>query len=130
MISALVVAALASLALVYVSLPLRHGARREPAHVSSPADEAAARKRAALVGIIDLENERDVGKLSSEDFDKLRAEYEAEAVTALRELDALTDSTWDDDELELEIAKIREQLKCPTCGAPRTPGGACATCGA
>lgn len=130
MIPALVVAALASVALLYVVLPLGRDARREPAEVPTPADEAAARKRAALVAIIDLENERDVGKLSRDDFEKLRTEYEAEAVAAVRELDALTeDSTWDDD-LEIEIARIREQLKCPTCGAPRTPGGACATCGA
>lgn len=130
MIPALVVVALASVALVYVALPLLRGARREAIDAPGPAEEAEARKRAALVAILDLESERAMGKLSGEDFEKLRAGYESEAVAALRELDALADSTRDDDELELEIAKIREQLKCPSCGAPRTPGGACATCGA
>lgn len=130
MTSTLVVAALAVGALAYVALPLRGGPRRETLGPPTSAEQAGSRKRAALVAIIDLEEERDVGKLSSRDFDELRGEYEAEAVAALRELDALADSTWDDERLELEIAKVREQLKCPTCGAPRTPGGACATCGA
>ena len=126
----LVVALLACGALVYVALPLRRGDRRLADEPSSASDDAQARKRAALIAIIDLEDERDLGKLSRTDFDSLRAEYEAEAVAALKELDVVGDSAWDDEELELEIARVREQLKCPTCAAPRTPGGACPTCGA
>lgn len=36
----------------------------------------------------------------------------------------------DDDELELEIAAIRERLRCPSCGAARAPGAPCDRCGA
>ncbi len=36
----------------------------------------------------------------------------------------------DDDELELEIAAIRERLRCPSCGAARAPGEPCDRCGA
>ncbi len=36
----------------------------------------------------------------------------------------------DDDELELEIAAIRERLRCPSCGAARAPGESCDRCGA
>jgi hypothetical protein len=129
-ISTLVVVALAVVALAYVALPSRRPDRAGPLEASSTQEVSQQRKRAALVGIIDLEDEHAVGKLSNEDFESLKAEYEGEAVAALRELDAFAGSTWDDDELEIEIARIREQLKCPTCGAPRAPGGACATCGA
>lgn len=147
MIPVLLVAAVALAVLAWATLPLRKGSRDrlggtaeqhrldapEPSH---ELEEAVADKRAALVAIVDLENERAVGKMSEEDFDALKAEYEAQALSALRAADALRDTAgrsahgqgWDDD-LELEIAAIRERLRCPSCGAARTPGEACEQCG-
>lgn len=69
--------------------------------------ELAARKRAALVGIVDLEGERAVGKLNDEDFAALRSEYEAEAMVAIAELDQLSAP---EDDLEREIAELKARL--------------------
>jgi hypothetical protein len=126
-----VVALLACAALAYVALPLgrRGRAEKEP----SVEGELDARKTTALSAIVDLENERLVGKLSEEDFDVLRAQYEAEALQALTELDAVRarsapDPGTDDDGLEAEIAEMRRRLACPRCGTLRTPEGTCAQC--
>lgn len=129
MILVVVVALLACAALAYVALPLgqRRGRREEP---PSAEGELDARKTSALSAIVDLENERLVGKLSDEDFDVLRAQYEAEALQALTELDALrarADAP-DDASLEAEIAEMRRRLACPRCGRLRTIEGTCSQC--
>jgi hypothetical protein len=114
-------------ALVYfVARPIIHGARREPP--DAPTAEAEERKRAALTAIVDIEDEFAVGKLTRQDFDALRSQYEAEAVNALRELDAARPVSEPDDALELEIAALRAQLECPTCGGIRTAQGVCPQC--
>lgn len=130
MIQMLLVLALALAALAWVSIPLRRGARTDPGGGSPELQEADAVKRAALMAILDIEEERATGKLSERDFDLLRADYEARALGALREADALRNSSDDDDELEIEIAAVRERLRCPHCGAARAPDKPCEWCGA
>jgi hypothetical protein len=129
-IPALLVSALVLVVLAWVTLPLRRGPRLDDPQPAGALEEARTRKRDALVAILDLENERATGKLSESDFVALRLECEAQALTALREADALRDSTVDDDELEAEIAALRERLRCPNCGAARRPGEPCERCGA
>lgn len=124
-----VVALLACGALAYVAFPLgaRRG-RREQA--PSPERELDARKRTALGAIVDLEADRAVGKLSDEDFEVLRAQYEAEALRALTEIDALRAREGDsgDRALEEEIAAMRVRLECPRCGGLRSTEGTCPQC--
>lgn len=128
MIYVLLIAALAVAALAFVAAPL---SRRDPEIVAGPESELEEKKLVALTAILDLEGERDVGKLSEEDFAELRAVYGAQALEALHQLDAIGAGT---DPLETEIARVRERMtadRCPECGAPRRPGaGACARCGA
>lgn len=129
MIAAIIVTLLAFAGLAFVLFPLTKGAIAEPEDAPSPVDEAREKKTAALAGIVDLEQERDAGKMTTEDFHSLRVEYERDAVEALNELDELgTDPV--DDELEREIADARQKLACPSCGAPRTVGKPCQRCGA
>ena len=152
MIPVLVVAIVALTVLAWVALPLRRGPRSDAPLPSLELEEAEADKRSALVAIVDIENEHAVGKLSRPDLDALKAEYEARALEALRRAEALREEQplsasggqadqrssrrsrqeeWlDDDELELEIAAIRERLRCPSCGAARAPGAPCDRCGA
>lgn len=129
MIYAFVIAALAVAALAFVAAPIR---RKDEATAADPALELEEQKVVALTAILDLESERDVGKLSEEDFVELRAVYEAQALDALHRLDAVVDEG--DDPLESEIARVRARLsasRCPECGAPRRPGtDACPRCGA
>ena len=127
MIETVVVVVLAAVGILYVGRPLLGGPEPEVAALDEVGVEASARKRAALVAILDLEAERDAGKLSAADFESLRAEYESEAVTALRDLDNANNREADD--LEAEIAAVRARFECPTCGAVRSPGKTCPQCG-
>ena len=130
MIPGLVVALLAIVALIYVSAPIR----RAPPILDDEGDtsEAEARKIAALTAILDLESERDVGKLSEADLAELRSTYEHDALAALADLDA-AEALPATDPLEREIASLRHRLsrdRCPSCDAARPAGTTCARCGA
>ena len=130
MIPALVIAAAAVAALVYVTLPLRRERPATAPEEAPEAAEAAARKNTALMALLDLEDERDTGKLAGRDYEVMRARYENEAVSAMREADAVHGPGPGDDELEAEIDRIKQALRCPSCGAPRRPGEPCTRCGA
>ena len=130
MIPGLVVALLAIVALIYVTTPIR----RAPAVLDDDGatSEAEARKVAALTAILDLESERDVGKMSEADLVELRSTYEHNALAALAELDA-AEALSGADPLEHEIAALRRRIsqdRCPSCGAARPAGTTCARCGA
>lgn len=130
MTNALVIAVLAVAAVAFVAAPLR---RRDRGESLDPTIELEEKKTVALTAILDLENERDVGKLSDEDFVELRSIYEVQALEALHQLDRAHDIDGSDP-LEREIARVRERIgdrRCPACGAPRRPGAdTCAACGA
>jgi 3-hydroxyacyl-CoA dehydrogenase len=116
-------------ALVYVVSPLGRGPRTQTIDPGR-LEEAEARKHSALSAIIDLEAERDAGKLSEDDFETLHKTAEAEALAALAEADLIASADVTDEELEREIAEMREKLACPSCGSMRAPGELCARCGA
>jgi hypothetical protein len=103
----LIVLLIAAAGLLYVIGPLTRprGGRVDPTRGLTA--ELDARKRAALLGIVDLEGERAVGKLNDEDFAALRSEYEADAMVAIAELDQLDDS---ENDLEREIAELKARL--------------------
>lgn len=89
---------LASLALIFTLLWLWQSVRLALVHamatpaksiVSAERGALLSEKQALLLALKDLEAERDSGKLSSEDFSQLNAQYRARALAVLRELDAL-----------------------------------------
>lgn len=126
----IVIAFLTLAALVYITLPLRREETTE-VHGDPPAlREARDRKEGALTAILDVEEEARVGKLTEEELETLRYEYEREALAALEQLDRMTVTSGADDSLEREIAEMRQRLACPTCGSMREPGGACSRCDA
>lgn len=132
MIFTLIVAAAAIGTLfLYVLKPLREGAVTETVGTERLVEEAEERKTAAIMAILDIEDENAVGKLSDGDLEVLRNQYAAEALRALRELDAMG-ATVDtaDDALEREIARLRQEMTCPHCGAIRPEKeGPCPACG-
>lgn len=128
MIAVIVVVIAAAAATVWVLRPLSSGRNEVANEGSLLLQEADARKVSALEAILDMEGERAAGKLSQEDFEILRAQYEVEAVRALKELDALAAGTGAEDRtIEEEIARIRAGLSCARCGALKT-GGTCERC--
>jgi hypothetical protein len=125
-VAIIVVAAVGLLA--WVLVPVLRGARVAPEESDGSEDAAAVRKSAALDALIDLEEDRAMGKLTRADFESLRADYEAEALEALRELDAAARARADDELLEAEIAAARRELACPRCGRIRPEGRPCPQC--
>jgi hypothetical protein len=106
-VSWLIVGAVAVAGLLYVVAPLTRRTRDLDRPARALSEELSARKRSALLGIVDLEDERAVGKLNDEDFSALRSEYEAEAMVAIAELDQLEAP---ENELEREIAELKARL--------------------
>lgn len=128
MTAAIIVSALTIAAIAYIVAPIGRARRGMDETVSETAAEE--KKRVALTGILDLEEERDGGKLSDQEFIDLRARYERDAVDALKELDIADASAPLGDRLEEEIAAARDKLRCGTCGAPRGSEAArCPSCG-
>lgn len=102
--------------------------------------EAQFRKRVSLLQLRDAEYEYAMGKLGEEDYQALRNEISAEALTAIRaeEAEAETDpgsfQGVTDAELEEEIAAVRARLSggvfCSACGNPNPAGSRfCGECG-
>ncbi len=130
MIGVFVIALLTCAALLYVVGPLRRQTSDdEPVDVSA-LEQAQERKTTALNAIIELEEEAEVGKLTERELEVLRRAYEREALTALHQLDNLAAVTSQKDPLEEEIAAMRKQLACPSCGALRGSAGTCSRCNA
>ncbi len=130
MIGILVVLLLAAGALAYVIAPLRRSETEGLPSGPSLEEQAQERKGSALTAILDLEEEAQVGKLTPDELETLRAEYEREALLALEQLDRIAAPAGADDALEAEIAAVKKRLACPSCGAVRTSGGACSRCDA
>ena len=128
---ALVVGVIALVALSYVIAPTRRERTSRPE--ADPLNELEEAKTVALTAILDLEDERDMGKLTDEDFAQLRSVYESQALAALHEMDEVSGSG-PSDPLEREIARVRERLsasRCRACGAPLAAGTSdCSRCGA
>jgi hypothetical protein len=78
--------------------------------------EAQFRKRVSLLQLRDAEYEYAMGKLGEEDYQSLRKEISAEAVSAIREEEAERETVVrpfegpTDAELEEEIATVRSRL--------------------
>ena len=123
------VIALAAVLAYYVAVPLRRG-RETITETSDEVADADADKRVKLGALVELEEDREAGKLSEADFETLRRQYESEAIAALQRLDSLTGGVEESDDLEAEIARVKSTLRCPSCGAPRPPAARCPECGA
>jgi hypothetical protein len=87
-IPAVLGAALAALAL-WILRPLRAGPRRIEAEGDGRWKELVEAKHALYRSILDLELDRSVGKVSGADYEAIRGQQEAEALTVLAEMDVL-----------------------------------------
>jgi rRNA maturation endonuclease Nob1 len=95
------------------------------------------RKKEVILGNIqDLEFEYKCGKLSEEDYQKIRAEMSAEAAQVFQEVETLESSADLDALIRREISARKSrmntnQASCPTCGSKNpTTKKFCADCGA
>jgi len=99
-------------------------------------EESDSPKFRALTALREIEFDRATGKLSDEDYAKLKAQYSAAALEAIRAEEtiesAVADQSPDDlAEQAVERAKSGAGVKdCPVCGRSPQPGSVfCSTCG-
>jgi hypothetical protein len=140
MVAGLLVA-LAALAMVLE--PLALAGQRMPAGSRGPADddleledvtESDSPKVKALLALREIEFDRATGKLAEEDYVRLKARYESQAIAAIHaeEQGAKQDARPASDRAEEAIRRARQagRRTCPTCG-PRPESNAvyCSSCG-
>ena len=120
--------------LLYLGRPLLTSGRAGAA--GGPTRLLFERKEQLLGEIVELELDRELGKVSAEDFQHLFAELEAETLTIISELDRLngTSSYQLERRIEEEVAARRQEItvpRCHGCGTVRREGDLfCPQCGA
>ncbi len=123
--------------LLYVGRPLL---REGPSRTTSPdggAQRLFERKEQLLGAIVELELDREIGKVPEEDFERLFAQLQTEALATIAELDQLNGAGSSELErrIEAEIAALRQPAStidpsCTRCSAPRRDGDLfCPQCG-
>ena len=136
--------ALAALALVLEPVALARVRGTPAALASGPVDdsdledlsESDSPKIKALLALKEIEFDRATGKISDEDYVRLKARYESDAIAAIKaEEQAAKQDVAVADRAEAAIRRARERAGtgprvCPTCG-PRPEDNAtfCSTCG-
>ena len=121
----------------YIGRPLLGQRGRSSSNAS--ARQLTERKEQLYASILELEFDRELGKLPEEDFQRMRGELETEALAVIHQLDQLnglasTESI--EQRIEREVAALQEQVRsepAPPQTAPKAPQPAsakfCGQCG-
>ena len=95
-----------------------------------------AQRDTVLASIKDLEFDREMGKVSDEDYAQMNAQFRREAVGILQQIDQSNGRTPSRQKLEAELRYLRNQKKskgkmfCKHCGDPvATQDRFCSNCG-
>lgn len=133
--------ALAALALVFEPLATARpaavpGSRTadEELDFADPTESDTPKVR-ALLALREVEFDRATGKLAEEDYVRLKAKYESDAIAAIRAEEQATaqEARPVADRAEEVIRRARQQQgrrSCPTCGPRPEPNAVyCSTCG-
>lgn len=120
--------AIAAVALVLEPLFRSPGRAAAQSFESSPWDEdpleAESPKVKALVALREIEFDRATGKLSEEDYTRLKAKYEREALAAIEAEEAGVVAQ------RGSVAATRGGAECPACGPrPEAAPVFCSSCG-
>lgn len=124
---------LAVLTGVFVAYPLFQ--RRQPKvsfDDNHRAGELEARKAEIYAAIKDIDFDFQMGKLSPEDYDQLRSQYKAEAVTLLKRIDQMHGKRQGRRGLGRhgDTGRPSSAKFCQRCGQPLEPGDRfCSACG-
>ncbi len=131
--------------ILYILLPVIQGRQASLERSEDELTESEAKKRVSLLALRDVEYDFATGKLDETDYKELKGEISREALVALREVEAESESrrrggaplptTTGAGGVEAAIAAVREGLRrgttCHTCGHLNADGSRfCAGCGA
>ena len=101
-------------AVAYVLWPLLSRAAPDVPIEDDRLTDLLSRKDSVLVAIKDLEFDRQVGKLSAEDYERFNARLRQQAIGYLQQIDKLAPhSAHLDEALEVEIARLRKTRTTP-----------------
>lgn len=125
---------------VVVLEPLVRGSTASLERTNDEMSEAEATRRVRLLALRDAEYDFQMGKLNESDYRELRAELQAEALEAMRAVEAEKNGGSGSaepvsrDAIEAEIAAVRAGLRsgttCTGCGHGNPQGSRfCASCG-
>lgn len=115
----------------FILQPVLQGTWASLRHEDDEMSEVEARRRVSLLALRDAEYDFETGKLDEQDYKSLKRQLSAEALQALKELEAEGGR----DAVEAEIAAARREMeggvRCPAC-KNRNPAGSrfCGACGA
>ena len=123
--------------LLYVGRPLLREGPSRTTPLDGGAQRLFERKEQLLGSIVELELDREIGKVPEEDFERLFAQLQTEALATIAELDQLNGAGSSELErrIEAEIAALRQPAtaidpSCTRCGAPHRDGDLfCPQCG-
>ena len=125
---------------LFLILPIFKGQSASLERFEGELTDAEARKRAALRALRDVDYDYHTGKLDDTDYRELKNVLAHDALVAMGRVEAESGggatavAPVSDEELEAEIARVREGLRsgsvCGACGHPNTDDSRfCAMCG-
>jgi hypothetical protein len=129
------IVAIAAVALVLEPLVRRSAARPPAAPEEEPVDleESQSPKIQALLALREIEFDRATGKLSDEDYTRLKEQYSHAALEAMNaeERQSAVKTADDTAEADAAIQRMRKRRRdCPECGIRPEPSAAfCSRCG-
>lgn len=122
---------LVALVALFVVFPLLGQAREAVAEARPAGSELWAREKAvAVLAITEADFDRATGKLSDDDYQVLRADYEGRALHAMDEMDKLAPLAASSKDPGDPASPTGAAQFCPSCGERFLPDGAfCGACG-
>ena len=142
--SFLIAIILSIILLIYVIVPLTEN-KYKLAFVpfmktNNKTNNLQERKNELLGALKEIEFEFQMGKLSEQDYNDLKNDYQTNALKILKELDKKNNGKSEIDDIENEIMKYRSKQKddfvsakivkyCPNCGEPVKTTKFCSNCG-
>lgn len=114
--------------------PIVRGRRANLERTNDEMSEAESVRRVRLLALRDAEYDYEMGKLNEADYRALHVELAAEALEAMKAVEAEENPAPGADSIEVEIARVRAGLRdgttCEACGHPNSSGSRfCASCG-
>ncbi len=107
------IAILVVVVLAFIAYPLFSSAEEKPKPTTDALDSLVAQRDSAYDAIRDLDFDFQMGKLSQEDYDKLRDKYKLRAAQVLKQIDDAGGVPDAGANIEQEVARLRHRHVAP-----------------